>query len=153
MNKKITTKFEKLDKLVEQIIDIPKPHEYIDLSPNTRWLGTDLSFLFKTKKERTKILQLAQAELSPKHFDAWVNQRMINAQVLEYELFAHLDFPQRSLEDLEAKLQQLYKALSYRLSIAEWCIYRLNGFDIYKQALELAGQTWKKAQQEEDEDK
>ncbi len=121
MNKKTTTKFEKLDELIKQITDIPKPHEYIDLSANTRELEGEFSSLFNpsVKKQRAKIFQLAQAELSPKHFDAWVSQRKINAQVLDYELFSHLDFPHRSLEDLVIKLKQLYEALNYRLSISE----------------------------------
>ena len=139
MNKKTTTKttrFNKLDELVDQVTDIPKPHEYLKLSINTRELGNDLSFLFNpnSQKQRAKILELAQAELSPRHFDAWVDQRMINAQVREYELFAHLKFPHRSFEDLGIKLQELHEALTYRLSISEWCIYRLNGYYLYQQA-------------------
>ena len=71
------------------------------------------------KKQREKLLNLAEAEFAGQKRNFWLKRRGFEAEITEGQLFSYLDFSHPSMEHLGEKLQDLYDALLGRLSIAE----------------------------------
>ena len=138
-----------LDRLIDQVLY--REYSYMRKMLKESGLEASLAYLAnrqadssqRARKQREKLLHLAEAEFSSQKRNFWFKKRGFEAEILQSQLFSYFDFYHSSMEDLGEKLQDLYDALLGRLSIAEWCIVRLDLGGLYQKALKTSGLDWK----------